>query len=383
MYGFANEEAVSAGDGVNGVVDGAGDVVGEEQHLYGEDEHVAQSDLSRYTRIITNIEELHYFGAVHVSETHRVSESYYTITRILRLPFDAPEVIRLDGFVMDDMHFEFTSMERVSNTGVTEKFHSIPIEIITYTSDTNAIRDAMPSFVEYEIDGYVGILTMVDSSIITAPKPAQWERHYIYHTIQYNNIVFGDTDSFAVFFNVDGIVFSVYDIEWLPIEGINDHAEPGFNPIASEMLFNAIVTYRGWYSVATIPGFTTTATYEGLLFNFDHFPSVLYEISFSAQLSNSVELQQDLNQITQPNLPGLAEVEILQQEYEVAGLETPHNANESQLEISIGNIVLAATIVVLLILVIVALKKGWFRRLFGLLKKKGANEDDFWDDVND
>ena len=305
-----------------------------------------------YSRIITNLQELYYFGARPISESHFMTDNSLTIRRTYRLPLDAPEVIRLDGFTSGDMSFTFDNITRISDNGITQKHHSIIVELRTDTSDALEIRSLMHNFIMYEYEGYEGILYLVEDSLATNPIEYEWERFYIEETHIYENLPFGDVENFATFFIRDGIGFAISDIEWLPL----------FDPLAAQshgtdLLYNAVVTYTGWYSRLTTPGFITQASYEGDMFNFQHFPSVLYEVSFVAR-SHRHEYS----------------------EINIYADETPKEA-----AISISPAVIWLLIAIFLVLaIIIAAKLRWLK-LGGLasLFRRDSNEQEHYFEEND
>jgi len=322
-----------------------------------------------YARIITNIQEMYYFGVVALSESHRITEDYYFITRIVRLPFNAPEVIRLDGFELDGFVFDFVSLDAVGDNGITRKEHETTIYIQTGSSDINQIMSELPWSIQYQTDdGYIGLLHLIEDSIVTVPAESEWVRSYLYHTITYENVLFGDTDSFTTFFARSGIAFSLYDIDWqLVHEGLEDDTD------LSYALFNAVVTYRGWYSTTTIPYFTTYATFQGTLQNFEHFPSALYEINFAARLRG---LDEDADSNI---LSGLYYVD--------TSAETQATVQgDAQEENSITGVIITAIIFAAILVAFYTLYKiGIFTKIFSSLKRKfhGVSDDDEPDDEDE
>jgi len=323
-----------------------------------------------YTRVVTNIEELYEFGATAIRETHGVSENYYHIIRTFRLPFDAPDVIRTEGFDMDGMTFEFSSIRPIGNHGITQMHYSLTVNIETPTSDINAILAAAPEFIHYQTEGYEGMLQLDAESLLTLSQDLEWERFYQTRDVVYEAVPFGDTSSFAVFFEEDSIAFSVYEIDWQST-GV---ASPG-----GSLLFDAFVTYRGWYSTSTTPGFITRATYEGIMFNFEHFPSALYEITFAARIeaANVEEI------IPQPTLPGVIEAHDQEQHEQDVYASTQDTTQQAPPEQTTSGWPFHILIPAVLFFIVVGIgylmyKGGLFGKLFSLFKKN-KDEDELGD----
>ncbi|MCL2621062.1 MAG: hypothetical protein FWD97_09045 [Defluviitaleaceae bacterium] len=330
---------------------------------------------SNYSRVITNIEELYYFGATAVSEKHKITDGSFIITRTIRLPFNAPEVIRLGGFEMDGMTFEFLYLRQLDSDGATIRHHEIIVEAISYTSDLSEILPLFAPFHELNLEGYTGILELVEGSLATMPAPMEWERFYIEYTRTYPSRSFGDTNGFEVYFIRDGIAFTISNIDWQPISGFLYEATGETADVGVDMndaIFNAIVTYQGWYSVATIPRFTTQAIYRGELFNFQHFPSVLYEVQFIARLERDVTIFDDEGNvilIAQRNVPEYTEGE----DYHITE-QQPQSLPQAPESSGIrwGFVMLFLALIILAGIALLGLRKGWFKR------KKDGDEDDFW-----
>jgi len=309
---------------------------------------------SYYSRRITNIEEMHRYGVTNIRETHRLTEDYYFITRIVRLPFNAPQVIRLNGFTLDGLSFEFVSLAPVGEDGITFMNYTTIVELQTYSSDMSQAISEFPRLIHHATDeGYIGIMHLEDDSITIAPAASEWVRTYLHHVAVYNNIPFGDTSNFATFFIENGIAFSVHEIDWQVF------GEPETYGVET-ILTNPVVTYRGWYSTATIPYFTAQATYHGVLQNFEHFPSALYEVHFAASLAG-------VRHTTGTVLPGLEHVEVSSQQ----------EASEVRDEANItGAVVIFIVLAFLALLFAILNKLGIFKKFFG---KKEIDEDDYGD----
>jgi hypothetical protein len=119
--------------------------------------------------------------------------------------------------------------------------------------------------------------------------------------------------------------------------------------------YDALVTYTGWYSRLTIPGFSTRVRYEGELVNFTHYPSILYEVTFMAY---------------GPGWYGAFQDEAYYEEGYAA-------ADGQGFTVSFGLIAFVIVAIMAFILFMVARKRGWFG-LSSLFKKdKDEQEEDF------
>lgn len=328
----------------------------------------------QYQRVITNIEELYYFGAFAIGERHFQTDDRFIIYRTYRLPFDAPSVIRLDSFELSGLYFEAQDITKLAGDGITSITHSILVEHISPTSALNSILPMFSRAISWEYNGYMGVLELDESSIEIIPAQSQWERFYFFETRIYPNVSFGDVSSFAVSFTQNvfseqnqqslPVVFSIYDIDWQPVQDFLNIES------ANDALHNAIVTYRGWYSLMDIPYFTTRATYTGELLNFDYFPSILYEVQFVASLEQNGELSQQGGLLEQYN--GESE-----QESTYTATEQPY---QPLIEISTpaGGINFIPIIIVVFVLFagFMAFKFGWLDGILVKLKLKKSIDDE-------
>jgi hypothetical protein len=313
-----------------------------------------------HTRVITNLEELYYFGGRAIIERHFqteiLGEQRFIITRTLTLPIDAPEIIRLDGFVLSDgMVFEFYNLRRLEGYGVLRHYYTINVELETPTSDIQYINSRLRPFIAgfTNSEGHQGNLFLNEESIATIPLNAEFERVYLERTVIYENVAFGDISRLAISFIEDGIGFRAINVEWQPL-----YTQGTANLSYDELLYNVIVTYQGWYSYMTIPAFRTIAVYSGYLYDFEHFPSAMYEVSFMSvsMLADEREELYGYGQIPAPAPPSAQGINIVP---------------------------LIITVVIILVLgagIAFAFKKGLFDKLLKRFRQKGDDEEDFEED---
>lgn len=246
---------------------------GEEYNTYSED----------YVYITTNLEQLTLMGVEPVNETLNKLPDRIVVVRTFKLPFDYPDIIPTDNFVIDGITFTLDSIEKVDTDQTQRKYHHTQVEIETSTSDINEILSKLEHTILFDNGEYVGELHLQRNTIQTNPRPSVSERRTVTDTRTYNNIAFGDIAGIARSFNRNGVVMSLVDINWKPNTS-------GVNSSMVSTTYNAIAHYEGTYYRNVIPGFITTATYSGEIVNFDLDTEIIYEVSFVSDRDSTIKV---------------------------------------------------------------------------------------------
>lgn len=220
-------------------------------------------------------------GSIHLIKTYQLPNDFNN------------GLLPRESFMLDGRTFVFDKLSRQNTEDITKRESSERVRIETSTSDINTIMDTLRNSRFFDIDGFNGYLHLNHETITTSPQPATTQRRVVTDTRNYTNLPFADISSIARSLTRNGVTLELVDVQFTRNQSPIDH-------IGVAHSYNATAFYRGYHNISVIPGFVTTAYFEGTLINPNIIPEVFYDVTFisspNADIDDSVSQYQNDNE---------------------------------------------------------------------------------------
>jgi len=236
------------------------------------------------------IQTIEALGEVHLE----VSNNQMRIVRTYKLTDGANSLLPTDAFSFGGQDFIFYGIQRQEAEDLTKRDHIKQVSVETRTSDINTIMSELQPRRWYSSnDGFIGYLTLNHETITTNPMPYRRGSRSITDTRNYTNLAFGDIGQIARSITRNGVELILVDVNWT-----SNTAPVDFTQVATT--YNAVAHYRGYYSISYIPGFITTAYFEGEIENPSLQPDIIYEVHFvSIPTVHEMQEPEFINQVVE------------------------------------------------------------------------------------
>lgn len=172
-------------------------------------------------------------------------------------PYENPKDISCESFVRDGWNYELADITKSETAFADSKEHTETVEVNTDTNVTDVIMRSLAPMVEYNSNGYTGVLTLDIASIKVETAGMKTSSFTMTEKREYPNLSSNDTALVPKTISVSGKTYNLASVDWQAGNTVT------IDYVAVPEYYTAYATYTATGSRTTVTGYITTAEYTG------------------------------------------------------------------------------------------------------------------------